>query len=79
MNRTELMTAAQKTILEKQVKVSPFSNLSPPIVQVGRSQKLTNLPIEHKYLGEHRGKHVYNLCAYSILQHLERYREEFEV
>ncbi len=79
MNRKELMTAAKKAILEKQVKANPFSSLSPPVVQVGRSQKLTNLPIEHKYLGEHRGKHVYNLCAYSILRHLERYQQEFEI
>ena len=85
MKREELMLAAQKAILEKRVEVSPFFKLSPPVVQIWVEQKLQNFPIPHIYVGtrfnrsEGKSGYIYNLCAYQILQHLERHKLEFDL
>lgn len=52
-----------------------------PIVQIGNSQKLPeDFPIPYTYLGCNRwGKHIYNIDAETILQYIERYRQEFKI
>jgi hypothetical protein len=52
-----------------------------PVVQIVQSTPLTEqFPIPCQYLGRNgKGLHVYNLDAKNILQHLDRWREEFNV
>lgn len=85
MKREELMLAAQKAILEKTSGVNPFAKLSPPVVQIWCVHKLKDFPIPSTYVGqrysrsEGRNGYIYNLCAYQILQHLERFEQEFDL
>ena len=85
MTPEELTLAAQKAILEKRVEANPFAKLSPPVVQIWVEKKLKNFPIPHIYVrsrfsrSEGKNGHIYNLCAYQILQHLERHKLEFDL
>lgn len=49
MNCTELMTAAQKAILE-----NAHNPAAPAVVQIWQNQKLTSFPIAYQYLGRQK-------------------------
>lgn len=73
MNRQELMTAAQKAILENQ-----HNPAAPAVVQIWQNQKLTSFPITYQYLGRQKNQstgqmqHVYNLDAREVLRQCEK-------
>jgi hypothetical protein len=67
--REELMTAAQKAILE-----NAHNPDAPAVVQIWQNQKLGKFPIAYRYLGHRlnqstgRMQHVYNLDAREVLK-----------
>jgi hypothetical protein len=69
MTREELMTAAQKAILE-----NAHNPAAPAVVQIWQNQKLAKFAIAYEYLGRRlnrstgRMQHVYNLDAREILK-----------
>lgn len=74
MNRTELMTAAQKAILE-----NAQNPTAPAIVQIWNDHKLpVSFPIACEYLGRQlnqstgKKQHVYNLDAREVLQQCQK-------
>lgn len=73
MNRTELMTVAQKAILENQ-----HNPAAPAVVQIWQSKKLTSFPMAYEYLGHQlnqatgQRQHVYNLDAREVLRQCQK-------
>lgn len=74
MNRTELMTAAQKAILENQ-----HNPAVPALIQIWNNQPLPDyFPIPYEYLGFRLNKstgekqHVYALDARKVLQQCQK-------
>jgi hypothetical protein len=79
MDTVELRKQAVKSIAA--IQSNPFTrqlNLT-PVVQVYSRQQVFSFPVKFKYLGCKDGRHIYNLDARQILQHLDRHELEFDL
>lgn len=79
MDTEELRKQALKAI--NQVDSNPFTRKLGlvPIVQVHSRHRVAGFPVKNKYVGFQNGRHVYNLDARQVIQHLDRHDLEFDL
>lgn len=79
MDTEELRRQALKSI--EQVQNNPFTRQLglTPIVQVYSRREVAGFPVKFKYMGFQNSRHVYNLDARQVIQHLDRHDLEFDL